>query len=107
MKAAIHLSVVAAMLIGTANAETPREAYEGCLAATMDRILPTVCGREDVIAKMIIYECTPQLLTLVQSMPPPKTLERAALPEITPLDETDHITSYLMKHWGLLACTTN
>lgn len=104
MRAAVYLWVVAAISVGTANAQTPLEAYEGCVAATLDRTVPTNCGRVEVIARNIVFQCTQQLLTLVQSMPPPKTLERAALPETPRLDGTEEIYSYLVKHWGFLSC---
>ncbi|BCG92281.1 hypothetical protein [Mesorhizobium sp. 131-2-1] len=98
-RAALCLLIVGAVSVGAAKAETPREAYEACLAATMARLLPTSCARNDVMAKMIIFACSPQLLSLVQSMPSATTLERAALPEMSSPDETDEIIAYLARNW--------
>lgn len=101
-------AVIAAMSVGSAHAETPKEAYEACLAATMDRLLlPTVCGRADVIARMIAFQCNQQLLALVGSMPSVKIVDMAGLPEMGSPDETEEIAAYLQKHWSRMACITN
>lgn len=66
--AAAYLLVVAAVSSGTAEAETPREAYDACLAATIPKF-EHVCGRADLIARDIIFDCSPPLLTILRSTP--------------------------------------
>jgi hypothetical protein len=97
------------VLIGVsqARAETPKGVYEDCLTAVMDKILPTNCGRPDVMARMIAFQCNQQLLALVGTMPSAKTVDMAALPVVGSPDETEQITAYLGKHWGRLACIIN
>ena len=92
---------------GSAHDETPKESYETCLAATMDRLLPTVCGRADVIARTIVFQCNQQLLALVGSKPSVKIVDMAGLPEVGSPDETEEIAAYLQKHWSRTACITN
>lgn len=66
--AAICLLVVAAVSSGTAEAETLREAYDACLAATIPKF-EHVCGRADLIARDVIFECSPELLAILRSIP--------------------------------------
>jgi hypothetical protein len=68
MRAAAYLLVIAAVSSGTAEAETPREAYDACLAATIPKF-EHVCGRADLIARDIIFDCSPPLLTILRSTP--------------------------------------
>ncbi|WP_141245114.1 hypothetical protein [Mesorhizobium sp. WSM3860] len=101
-------SVIAAVTVARgAHSETPKEAYEACLAAAMNKILPTNCGRPDVIARMIAFQCNQQLLALVGSMPSAKTVDMAALPVMGSPDETEEITAYLGKHWVRMECIIN
>lgn len=67
-RAALCLLAVEAVSFGSAEAETLREAYDACLAATIPKF-EHVCGRADLIARDIIFECSPQLLEILRSAP--------------------------------------
>ena len=67
-QAALYLSI-AMSPIGVANAGTPRQIYESCIAAVTEKYKDT-CWRLDLMERTILFECTPQLLALLRSMPP-------------------------------------
>ena len=88
MKAAVYILVVAAISIDTATAETPKGSYEVCLAIAESKF-KDLCERPALVVKRIVFECRPQLLALIRSMPPSEPSDRAELPKQSPVDEAD------------------
>ena len=97
MRAAVYLLVVAAISVRAATAETPKEAYESCLA-TAENKFKDRCQRADLVVSRIIFECSPQLLALLRSMPPSETSDEAELAKQHPMDEADEIMKYLERY---------
>ena len=104
MRAAVYLLVVAAIPIGTATAETPKETYEVCLAIAESKF-KDLCERPDLIVREIVSECRPELLALQRSMPPSEPSDRAELPKQYPIDEADEIIAYVKQY--ALPCRIN
>ncbi|TIU08478.1 MAG: hypothetical protein E5W44_18805 [Mesorhizobium sp.] len=101
MKAWVYVLIAAGMSICAANAETPREAYEACLSAGFEKF-KDLCEPADLIARTIGFECNPQLLELISSLPPLQTTDKVTLAHKHKLDKEEetiaHVLEYRLQH---------
>lgn len=100
MKAMLCLLMTVAS-VGPVRADTTptkREAFDGCLAAGIDKF-KDLCESADLVARAILFECKPQLYDLIistPSMPPP--LDHITMAKKHRLDKIEEVLSRLLEY---------
>lgn len=97
IRAALYLSIVGMVSVDAANAETPKEAYEGCLSAGTAKFTD-LCEPADLVARAIVFECNPQLLTMMLSLPPFKTFDKVDVAEKLRRQKAEEIMTHLLEY---------
>ncbi|MDX8521132.1 hypothetical protein [Mesorhizobium dulcispinae] len=89
-----------------ASAQTPREAYEGCLSTGFDKF-KDLCEPADLVARTIAFECNPQLLDLIRSLPHFETTDKVTLAQKHKLDKEEEIIAHVLEYRLQHPCRVN
>lgn len=98
MKAVAFSLLAVASTIGADAADTSKQdAFEGCLSAGIAKF-KNLCEPADLLARAIVFECNPQLVDLVISMPLGLSTDKVALAEKHRRDKTEEVLTLLLEY---------
>lgn len=87
MKKAATPVFLALMSVGAASADVKpneaKESYENCLIAGMVKF-KDLCEPADQVAKAVVFQCNPQLVDLMRSLPYMKSFDKVELAREAP-----------------------